>query len=717
MEQIRLSRRDFLKISAAAGGGLLIGFSLGGCDPNEQQAAVPETAAPATDFTPNAWIRIGRDDWLTVQVGSSEMGQGSMTGIAMLIAEELDADWSRLRAEFAPADAAYTNPKLGRQATGGSTAIRGFWNVTRKAGAVAREVLVQAAALGWNVDPAECRTENGAVIHDASQRSIRYGDLADSAAKLPVPDSVFMKEPDEFVLLGKPRPRLDTPAKVDGSAVFGMDVQLPGLLTATLARPPVLGASLKSFDSEKALAVPGVKHVVKISSGIAVIAEHFWAAKQGRDALAIDWDDSATRALNSASIFADFAAAAEKGGVVERNEGDIESGLKNAAKTLAAVYTVPYQAHVCMEPMNATADVRSDGCDVYAPTQGQTATQETAMRITGLPRNQVKVHTTFLGGGFGRRSETDFITDAVECSTAAGKPVKVIWTREDDVRHGQYRPATYNAMRGGVDANGKIVAWEHRIAGPSIMARVFPNRAQDGRDWSSTEGAKNIPYGIEHAYVSYAMVNPAVPVGFWRSVGSSQNAYITECFFDELASLAGRDPLEARLELMTKHPRHAGVLRLAADKSGWGTALPEGRARGIAVAESFGSFVAEVAEVSIDRGRVRVHRITCAVDCGMTVNPDSIRAQMEGGIVYGLTATLKGAITIDGGRVMQNNFDDYPLLRIDECPEIDVHIVDSQEAPGGIGEPGVPPAAPAVANAVFALTGQPVRSLPIRLDS
>ncbi|MGD8588600.1 MAG: molybdopterin-dependent oxidoreductase, partial [Chromatiales bacterium] len=508
---------------------------------------------------------------------------------------------------------------------------------------------------------------------------------------------------------------LDTPIKVDGSAEFGMDVRLPGMLTATVARCPTIGGKVKSFDDKAALAVAGVKAVKPISSGVAVIAEHFWAAKQGRDALQIDWDPGPNAGLDSNTINAEFAKAIDTEGVVERNDGDVAAALKVAAKTLEAVYTVPYQAHACMEPMNATADLRADGCDIYAPTQGQTSAQDAGIKISGLPREKVRVHTTYLGGGFGRRGNQDYVVEALECSKAVGKPVKVIWTREDDMLYDQYRPATYNRLRGGVDADGRILAWQHQIAGASIRGQHKRGLVKGESDWSNTEGAKNIPYAIPNQHVSFVMYNPGIPVGYWRSVGSSQNAYITECFFDELASLAGKDPLQARLELMGGHPRHAGVLQLAADKAGYGKPLPAGHARGIAVAESFGSFVAQVAEVSIERGRVRVHRITCAVDCGMTVNPDSIRAQMEGAIAFGLTATLKSEITIQDGHSVQSNFDDFTLLRLDEMPEVAVHILPSHENPGGIGEPGVPPAAPAVANAVFALTGKPVRSIPIRL--
>jgi isoquinoline 1-oxidoreductase beta subunit len=720
MEKISLSRRDFLIAGAAAGGGLVIGFSLTGCDQGNESSTssqVPENVLPSAGnarFTPNAWLTIASDGSVTIRVGSSEMGQGTLTGIAMLIADELDADWSRVYAEHAPANSAFTNPLLGRQHTGGSTAIRGFWDIVRKAGASGREMLIQAAAQHWGVAAAECHTSKGEVIHDGTGHTLAYGELAAAAAKLPVPELVFLKEPEDFQLIGQPIARLDTPDKVNGRAIFGMDVQLPDMLTATVVRCPVKGGTLKSFDAGKAEKIPGVKGVAAISAGVAVIAEHYWAAKKGRDALRVEWNFGDHEALDSVAIEARFKAALDQG-LVERDDGNIDSALAAAAKTLDAVYTVPYQAHACMEPMNATADVRADGCDLYLGTQGQTASQDTAMNITGLSREQVKVNTMFLGGGFGRRSEQDFVADAVECSRLMGRPVKVIWSREDDIMHDQYRPATYNRLRGGVATDGKLLAWEHRIAGPSILARVAPQRAADGHDWSSTEGAKNLPYDIASLRVSYAMVNTPVPVGFWRSVGSSQNAFITECFFDELARLAGRDPLQARLELLDAHPRHAGVLQLAAQQAGWGEPLAQGHARGIAVAEAFGSYTAQVAEVSIDRGVVRVHRITCAVDCGMVVNPDSVRAQMEGGIVYGLTATLKGAITVAGGRIQQSNFDDFPLLRLDECPQIDVHIVDSQQPPGGVGEPGVPPTAPAVANAVFALTGKPVRSLPIRL--
>jgi isoquinoline 1-oxidoreductase beta subunit len=641
------------------------------------------------------------------------MGQGVMTAIPMLLADELDADWSKVRSEHAPVGKAFINPLFGTQATGGSTAIRGYWQTVRTAGATARELLVEAAAKTWQVPASSCRTENGAVIHKPTGRKLAYGALVDTAATLPAPATAFLKDPKEFRLIGKALPRLDTPAKTNGSAQFGLDVRQPGMLTAVVARCPVFGGTLKRFDAAGAKRIRGVRDVVKIDSGVAVLADDFWAAKRGRDALDLEWNEGPHAAVTSASIRADFERALAQG-IAVRSEGDVAKALQGGRK-FEAVYEVPYLAHACMEPMNCTAHVRADGADVWVGTQGQTGAQSTTARLTGLPPEKIRVHTQFLGGGFGRRGEQDFVSEAVQLAKHAGKPVKVVWTREDDMQHDFYRPATVNRFAAVLDKNGLPLAWRHEIAGPSIFARVFPDRAKDGKDFTSTEGAANLPYGIPNIEVRYAMTNPAVPVGFWRSVGSSQNAFVTECFLDELAAAARRDPYELRRQLLARHPRHKGVLELAATRAGWGKKLPAGRHRGIAVAESFGSYTAQVAEVSIERGKVRVHRVVCAIDCGMYVNPGIIEAQMESGIVYGLTAALKGEITIDKGRVQQGNFNDYPLLAIDEMPAVEVHIVKSSEAPGGVGEPGTPPIAPAVANAVFAATGKPVRRLPIRL--
>ncbi len=718
MPHLKLSRREFLKITGAVGGGLLIGIHLGGCEEKPATTApdaVPPTPTPTTsDFNPNVWLTIAPDDSIRIRVAGSEMGQGVMTSLPMLIAEELDADWSKVEAEFAPVNPAFANPIFGRQQTGGSTAIRGYWNPLREAGAVARELLLGAAAQIWGVTAQDCDTNSGYVIQIATGDRLSYGELATLAATLPVPDTAFLKEPEEFKLLGKSQPRLDGPAKVDGSAEFGIDIQMPGLLTAMVVRCPVYGGKLKRFDATQAKAIEGVREVIAIKTGLAVIADHFWAAKQGRDALKVEWDYGPNAELSSAAITQRFAEVVDKG-TLGRDDGNVNEAIKSASKSIDAVYQVPYLAHACMEPMNCTAHVREDECDVWVGTQGQTRTHNTAMQLTGLPAEKVRVHTTFLGGGFGRRSEQDFVTDAIESSKAMGAPVKVIWTREDDIQHDYYRPATYNRLTAALDDQGLPTAWRHRIAGPSISNRDARGREDNGSDWSATEGALHLPYAIPNIQVSYARVNTAVPVGYWRSVASSQNAYITECFLDEVAAAAGKDPYQLRRELLRDQPRYLGVLELATRKAGWGTPAPAGRYRGIAVASSFGSYAAQVVEVSIDRGRVRVHRVVCAIDCGMTVNPDTIVAQMESGIIYGLTAALHGEISINKGRAQQSNFDDYPLLTLEDCPEIEVHLVASTEDPGGVGEPGTPPIAPAVANAVFAATGKPVRSLPIRL--
>jgi isoquinoline 1-oxidoreductase beta subunit len=716
MPLTKLSRREFLKISSAMGGGLLIGIQIGGCehDTTSPKETAPPASTKTTAFEPNVWITLRPDDSVTIRVGSSEMGQGVMTALPMLIAEELDADWSKVKAEFAPVNPAFANPIFGRQQTGGSTAVRGYWKVLREAGAVGREVLVTAAAEVWGVAVPECHAKNGYVIHEQTNRRLRYGELADAAAKLRVPEAVFVKEPDQFTLLGTAQARLDGPAKVDGSAIFGVDVQLPGLLTAMVVRCPVYGGKVAAVDDVDAKKIPGVRQVVNISTGVAVVADHFWAAKRGRDALKIAWDEGPDAQLDSATITKRFSQVVDDG-TFGRIDGNIKQAIEVANITLDAVYEVPYLAHACMEPMNCTAHVQKDSCDIWVPTQGQTRTHNTGMQLTGLPAEKVRVHTTFLGGGFGRRSETDFVIDAIETSKAVGAPVKVMWTREDDIQHDYYRQATYNHLTGVLDENGMPVGWRHRIAGPSIIARDAKGREDSGDDFSSTEGALNLPYAIPNLEVSYARVNTAVPVGFWRSVASSQNAYITECFLDELAAAGGKDPYEVRRELLRNEPRLLGVLELAADKANWDTPPPAGQFRGIAVAHSFASYVAQVAEVSIDRGRVRVHRVVCAVDCGMTVNPDTIVAQMESGVIYGLTAALKGEITIAQGRAQQSNFDDYPLLRLEESPDIEVYIMPSTADPGGVGEPGTPPIAPAVVNAVFAATGKPIRRLPIRL--
>lgn len=707
-----LDRREFLKKSAAGSTALVIGFYLPG--KFEALAAVP-SSSPASL---NAWVRIAPDDSITILIDKSEMGQGVVTSLTMLLAEELEFDWKKVKTEFAPAAPPYFNPLFGLQGTGGSTSVRASWGPLTKAGAAAREMLVAAAAKNWYVEPSACHVENGAVVHTATGKRLSYGALVEEAAKLPVPPNPALKDPKNYKYIGKPIKRLDTPAKINGKAEFGIDVRLPSIQHAVVARCPVFGGKVKSFDGTKAKAVRGVKQVLQISSGIAVVADNTWSAMEGSRALQIEWDEGPNAAVSSESIRKLYLESAEKTGAIARKEGDFEPAFAGAAKKIEAIYQVPFLAHATMEPMNCAADVRADGCDIYAPTQFQTFNQMTAAKITGLKPEQIHIHTTFLGGGFGRRAEQDFIAQAVEISKAAGSPVQLTWSREDDMQQDFYRPAVYCRLAGGLDSNGWPIAWKSRIVSPSIMSRFFPGSVKNGIDESSVEGQANSKYDIPNFLVEYVLTETGIPVGFWRSVGNSQNGYITECFVEELARASGKDPFEFRRKLLAKAPRHRGALELAAAKAGWGTPLPAGRTRGIAVVESFGSFVAQVAEVSFNKssGEVKVHRVVCAVDCGRHVNPDIIAAQMEGGIVYGLTAALKGQITIANGRVEQSNFNDYEMLRLNEMPKVEVHIVPSNEPPGGCGEPGTPPIAPAVCNAIFAATGKPIRRLPIRAE-
>src|SRR5438034_9539384 len=706
MSAPQITRREFLETAGVAG--LVIGFHL----PATGRQAMRGGAAAA--FAPNAWLRIGADESVLVVVDRSEMGQGVTTSLPMLLAEELEADWSKVRIESAPADKAYTNPMFGMQGTGGSTSVRAAYTPLRKAGAAAREMLLSAAAETWGVDKAACRAEKGAVIHTPSNRRLTYGKLVAKAATVPLPHDVPLKDPKDWKILGTRVKRLDSPAKVDGSAQFGIDVKAPGLLVAVVARSPVFGGKVKGFDAAKAKAVPGVKHVVQISSGVAVVADGYGSAKKGRDRLTVTWDEGPTGSVSSASISQLFSQKAEQAGAVARHDGDAQSALPGAATKLDAAYELPFLAHATMEPMNCTAHVRADGVDIWAPTQFQTGAQGMGAGIGGVPPEKVRVHTTYLGGGFGRRFELDFIKEALETSKATGAPVKVIWSREDDTRNAQYRPACYHRFQAGLDGTGQPVAWMHRIVAPSIMARVFPNFVKNGLDGEAVEGGVGMPYAVPNVHVDYVLTDTGIPVGFWRSVNNSFNAFAVESFIDECAAAAKADPFEYRRGLLTNAPRHRGVLELAAAKAGWGPPAPAGRARGIAVFKSFESFVAQVAEVSVSpAGEVRVHRVVCAVDCGQYVNPDTIEAQMQGAIVFGLTAALKGAITIDKGRVQQSNFNDYEMLRLAEMPVVEVYIVPSSEAPGGIGEPGTPPIAPAVCNAIFAATGKRIRRLPI----
>jgi isoquinoline 1-oxidoreductase beta subunit len=651
------------------------------------------------------------------------MGQGVFTSLPMIVADELEVDWANVAYESAPADKAFTNPLIGSQVTGGSTSIKAFFDPLRKSAASVREMLITAAAQSWGVEPGTCKAESGKVIHAASNRSANYGDLLDATAKLSPPANPKLKDPKDFKYIGKSIKRLDTPEKVNGTGIYGIDVKLPGMLTATVLRSPVIGGTVKSVDDTAAKAVKGVQKVVSLGYGVGVIADNYWSARKGRSALKVTWDDGSMADVSTEDIYNDYAAAADKEkGLEAAKRGDVATAKPKASKTIEAVYWVPYLAHATMEPMNFTADVRADGCDLWGGVQGQLIIQSVVGKSLGMASDKVNVHTTLLGGGFGRRIGLDYVMDAVMLSKAVGKSVKVIWTREDDTQNDSYRPATYNKMSAGIDAEGKPVFWHHRIVNASIMAPLapvlfgFPFK-DDQLDDSSFEGAHNLPYVLPNFQVDWIRKDTGVPVGFWRSVGSSHTAFSTECFLDELAAAAGKDPLEYRLSLLEKNSRHAGVLKLAAEKAGWGTKTAKGVFRGIAVAESFGSYVAQVAEVSVSpAGKVSVQKVVCALDCGQVVNPNTVAAQMEGGIVFGLTAALYGEVTIKAGRVQQKNFTDYKMLRMNEMPEIEVHILPSNEKHGGVGEPGTPPIAPAVCNAIFAATGQRIRRLPIRAE-
>jgi len=723
---MNLSRRSFFKAGAAAGGGLLIGFYL---------PALRQTAwAQSGEFAPNIWLRIAPDDSVTVMVTQIEMGQGVMTAVPMLVAEDLDADWSTIKIERVGADPAYANPNMrGVQMTAASQTVRGYWRMLREAGATARAMLITAAAQAWDVAESSCSSENGYIVHAASARRASYGSLVERASALPVPEQVELRSPANFRLLGHSLARLDTPAKVDGSAVFGLDVDVPNALTARVVRCPVFGGRLASFDAGAALAVPGVRHVVPIGAaepqgdqfmattyaepGVAVVADDFWSATQGVAALEIEWDEGPNAGLTSAEIRRRYEAAAQAPGIVAHEEGDFDAAFEQAVTRLEAVYELPYLAHAPMEPMNCTADVRADGCDVWVSTQTQTWSQRAAARITGLDDAEVRIHPTYVGGGFGRRGEADFVAEAVEISQAVGRPVKVVWTREDDLQHGYYRPATYVRFWAGLDARKEPVAWNGRMVQQSIFGRFDPDVLQrfGGVDHISVGGLESLPYAIPNWRAEYANREPGIPIGFWRSPGGSVNGFIVESFIDELAAAAGEDPYRFRRRLLAAAPRLRGVLELAAERAGWDQPLPAGRYRGIAAVGSIGTYVAQVAEVSVaGDGAVRVHRVVCAVDCGWVINPDTIAAQMEGGIVYGLNATLNEQITIRDGRVEQSNFHDYPIIRMSDVPEVQVHIVSSTEEPGGVGEASTPAIAPAVANAVFAATGKRIRRLPIR---
>jgi isoquinoline 1-oxidoreductase beta subunit len=711
-----LSRRKFIQTGAAVGGGLLLSFYL----PAFGKFRNAGMTAPA-NFAPNAFIRIGTDDIITVIVNHSEMGQGAYTSLPMILADELNADWSKIRFEAAPVDPVYNHTAFGMQMTGGSTSTNSEWDRFRKAGATGKYMLIAAAAQTWNVDASTCKAEKGSVIHTATGRKLTYGQLVEKASSIAAPAEVKLKDPKDYYLIGKPVKRLDTPEKINGTGIFGLDVKIPGLLTAVIARPPVFGGKVKGFDAAKTKTIPGIKHVLQMDRGIAVIADGFWPAKLGRDALNIEWDDGNLATLNSKTQGEQYAALALEPGAVAKNDGDVNAAISGAAKKLEAVYELPYLSHSPMEPLNCVADVKADSCEIWVGTQFQTAEMMTASRITGLPPSKIKIHTTLLGGGFGRRAVLDchFVAEAVQISNALKVPIKVVWTREDDIHGGYYRPRAYHKLSAGLDASGKLLAWQQNVVCQSFIVGtpLEGMMVQNGVDGLAVEGAANMPYAIPNLRVAWNMAPNGVPTLWWRSVGSSHTAFAVEGFIDELAKAAGKDPFEYRRVLLEKSPRHKKLLEFVAEKAGWKKPLAPGRGKGIAIHESFGSVVAQVAEVSIASNKIlKVHRIVCAVDCGQVINPDTVRAQMEGCVAFGLTAALYGEITFDKGRVQQANFHNYRMLRMNEMPKVEVHIMDSTEPMGGVGEPGVPPVAPAVMNALYTLTGKRVRSLPLRPD-
>ena len=703
-----LSRRGFLQAGAVAGGGLLLSLSL----------PLANREAEAADiFAPNAFIRIGSDGGIVLTMPYVEMGQGTYTSVPMLIAEELEVDLGQVQLEHAPPnERLYGNPLLaGVQATGNSNAIRAAWQPLRQAGAIARSMLVSAAARRWNVDPASCRAQNGEVRHELTGRRATYGELAADAARIPVPENIALKRPEQFKLIGTPAKRLDTSAKVNGSAIYGIDVRPQGVKIATLAQSPVFGGRVKSVDDAAAKAVKGVRQIIRLDDAIAVVADHMGAAKKGLAALVIEWDDGPHAKLSTEAIAGELEKATLNSGAVAQNIGDVGKAMANAVTKVEATYQVPFLAHATMEPMNCTVHLRRDGCEVWVGTQVAARAQAAAAKTAGLPLDKVVLHNHLIGGGFGRRLEIDGVIRAVQIAKHVDGPVKVVWTREEDIQHDMYRPCFFDRISAGLDAQGKPVAWSNRFAGSSIIARWLPPGFNNGLDPDTTEGAIDLAYALPNMHVEYLRVEPqGIPTAFWRSVGPSHNVFVTESIVDELAAAAKQDPVAYRLALLDKAPRAKAVLELAAEKAGWGQPLPERVGRGVSVQLVFATYLAQVAEVEVSRnGAVRIRRVVCAVDCGIVVNPDTVRAQIQSAVIFGITAALYGNITIKDGRVEQSNFDTYQILRIDEAPAIDVHIIQSREPPGGMGEAGTSAIAPAVTNAIFAATGKRLRKLPV----
>ena len=743
MEKIEIdqSRRRFLKIGIFAGAGLVVSAQVSNCSGKTKPPTDPKIA-DTDSFTPNAWIQIRHDDSVTVMVNHSEMGQGISTALPMIVAEELEADWSKVRFEMAPVADVYKHPTYGIQWTVSSMSVESSWDLLREAGAAVREILISSAAETWGVSKKECRAETSRVIHESSKRVLRYGELIHKAAGMPIPEKVRLKKPHEFKIIGRPIRRLDGLVKADGRAQFGMDVRLPGMLTATVVHPPVFGSEVKSFNQQETLALPGVKQVFPVETGVAIVADTFWRARVAMERLEVEWEDHENRHIESEQLFKRWAEMGKQEGKAFFETGDIDEVFKKAESVLEATYDLPYQAHATPEPMNCTADVREKTCEIWVPTQNQKGAQEIGARITGLDNTAVKVHTTYLGGGFGRRALVDYAGEAVEISQKMKAPVKVIWTREEDIRRDYYRPATHNVMKAVIDPQGKPIAWLHRIVGADVFGQALPKvisgmmpdqvprfiknaatslaeslmpRFVSGK--KAINGAGPLSYSLENMRVEFINDDPGIPICWWRSVAPSSNCFAVECFIDEIAVAAKRDPYELRRDLLANSPRLLHVLRLAAEKADWYKKPVKGIHRGLACHNFQNTMMTMVAEVSVNlQGEIKVHRVVCALDCGIVINPKTIEAQVQSAVAFGLTATIKSSITIKNGKTIQGNFDDFPILRMDEMPEVTTHIVPSTEPPTGIGEVAVPVIGPAVANAVFAAIGKRIRKLHITPD-
>jgi isoquinoline 1-oxidoreductase beta subunit len=737
-DNIDPERRKFLKVSMIAGYGLVVGIQPSGCGENINVSASTKSNSE-DEFIANAWIRIQKDDVVTIMVSHSEMGQGISTALPMIVAEELEADWSKVHFEMAPVADVYKHPKFGIQWTVSSMSVHSSWDRWREAGAAMRELLILAAARSWEVSGAECRAEKSIVIHQPSGKSLRYGELINLTDGISIPEKVRLKEPHEFKIIGQPKLRLDSRPKIDGRATFGIDVKIPGMLIATVVHPPVFGTGVRSLNPEKALAMPGVEKVLVIETGIAILANTFWQAIEAMDVLEVEWKENENRHISTELLFKRWTEMGKEEGKSFYETGGIDEYFKGATKPVEATYDLPHQAHATPEPMNCTAHVTKDGCEIWVPTQNPKGAQEIAARITGLNNEQVKVHTTFLGGGFGRRVLVDYVGEAVEISQRVNAPVKVIWTREEDVRRDFYRAATHNVLKAVIDDKGHPIAWFHRIVGADVFGQTLPKvisgmmpdsvpRFLKNMATSSAEtlvprfvagrkaikGAGPLPYDIPNMRVEFINDDPGIPLCWWRSVAPSTNCFAVESFVDELAAVSAKDPYELRYELLAQAPRLRHVVKLVADKAGWYRRPPKGIHLGIAAHDFQSTMMAMVAEVSVNQyGEVNVHRVVCAVDCGIAVNPKTIEAQVQSAVVFGLTATIKSSITIKDGKTVEGNFDDFPLLRMDEMPKVETHIVPSTNPPTGIGEVAVPLIAPAVVNAIFFATGKRVRKLPV----